>query len=285
MKTLLIGPNGQLGTDIAKVMPTIPMPREKLDITDKQKVFNVLKRHKPDMVISTAAYHQVDKCEDEQGLTFLTNATASQYLAEACREIKACLVFFSTDYVFGADKSRTKPYTETDQEGPVNVYGTSKLAGEKIIQYILDKYFILRICGLFGKAGSAGKGGNFVETMIRLAKEKGEVRVVNDQVLTPTYTVDIAARLKDILKTKNYGLYHLTSEGQCSWYQFAKKIFELTGLKVKCQPVNSKQFPTRAQRPKFSVLANKKLKTLKFKPMPLWNDALKRYLIEKGHLC
>jgi dTDP-4-dehydrorhamnose reductase len=194
------------------------------------------------------------------------------------------LVYISTDYVFGQDEKRKKPYKETDNTGPINVYGVSKLAGEKFTQYICSKYFIVRVCGLFGVAGSSGKGGNFVELMVRLGKEKGEVSVVDDQILTPTYTKNIAENLQELLKTDYYGLYHLTSEGQCSWWEFANEIFKLLKLKVKNNPVDSKFFKTRAKRPKFSVLEKYHLNKINLNLMRDWKENLRLYLIEKCYL-
>lgn len=289
-KVALIGANGQLGTDIYKVFSsdrffeTVPLTTKEIDITDLNLTKKVLTEIRPQIVINTAAYHRVDEVEDNPDRAFLVNATAEKNLAEFCQSRKWSLVFISTDYVFGLDQKRKKPYIETDAPGPINVYGVSKLAGEYLTRFNCQRHFVIRLCGLFGVVGSLGKGGNFVETMIRLGKEKGEVKVVNDQILTPTYTKNIAENLKELLKTDYYDLYHMTSEGQCSWWQFAVEIFKLLKMKVKCHSVTSDVFKTRAKRPFYSVLENYNLKKLGLNKMRDWKENLKLYLQEKGYL-
>jgi len=243
-----------------------------------------LEKINPDIVINTAAYHKVDEVEDNPEKAFLVNSVAQKNLAEICETNKWTLVFISTDYVFGLDKERNASYIETDTPGPINVYGVSKLAGEYFTRYICKKHFVIRVCGLFGVAGSSGKGGNFVELMIKLGKEKGKVNVVNDQILTPTYTKNIAENLQELLKTENFGLYHMTSEGQCSWWEFTSEIFKQLKMKAKCNPVASSFFKTRAKRPAFSVLENYNLKKIGLNKMRSWKENLKLYLKEKGYL-
>lgn len=288
-KTALIGANGQLATDIRKVFDKnyfsiVPLTHKDIEITDSNKVKKVLEEINPNIVINTAAYHKVDEVEDNPEKAFLINSVAQKNLAELSRKNNWTLVFISTDYVFGLDEKRKTPYLETDKTGPINVYGVSKVAGEFFTQYIAKKYFIARVSGLFGTAGSSGKGGNFVELMIKLGKERGEVKVVNDQVLTPTYTKNIAENLNELLKTDYYGLYHITSKGECSWYQFAKEIFNQLKMKVKCQPVDSTHFPTRAKRPKYSALAKANLDKIGLNKMNDWRVNLNLYLKEKGYL-
>ncbi len=288
-KILLIGANGQLATDIQRIFDRsyfkiYPLTHKDIEITNIDSVKRNLENIKPHIVINTAAYHKVDEVEDNSEKAFLVNSVAQKNLAEICQDKKITLVYISTDYVFGQDKNRKKPYKEDDNTGPINVYGVSKLAGEKFTQYICDKYFIIRVCGLFGIAGSSGKGGNFVELMIKLGKEKGEVKVVNDQVLTPTYTKNIAENLNELLKTDYYGLYHMTSEGQCSWYEFACEIFKILKMKVNCQPVSSDYFKTRAKRPNYSVLKKYNLNKIKLNEMKYWKENLQLYLKEKGYL-
>lgn len=286
----LIGANGQLGTDIVKVFSSdkffevIPLTQQEIDIVNTDKTKQVLEKINPDLVINTAAYHRVDEIEDNPEKAFLVNVIAEKNLAELCQKNNWELAFFSTDYVFGLDEKRKTPYTEEDLPGPVSTYGVSKLAGEFVTRFNCKKHFVLRLCGLFGIVGSLGKGTNFVETMIKLGKEKGEVRVVNDQVLTPTYTKNVAENLLELFKTKNYGLYHMTSEGSCSWWQFACEIFRLLNMKVKCIPVSSEEYKTRAQRPAYSVLENANLKKLGINKMIDWKEGLKLYLKEKGYL-
>jgi dTDP-4-dehydrorhamnose reductase len=290
MKIVLIGPNGQLGTDINKVFSTdpdftiVPLNHAAVDITDIADAKAIIDSHAPDAVINTAAFHQVDKCEEEVEKTFAVNAAAIKNLAVICKERDIPFVQISTDYVFGIDQERRQPYIETDKPGPVNVYGVSKIAGEMCIQYIAQKYFIVRVAGLFGTAGSSGKGGNFIETMLKIAREKGEVKVKNDEFTSPTYTVDVANNLKALIKNDAYGVYHMTSQGECSWFEFASKIFELTGTKVDCQPVPADNFPTPAKRPRYTVLENAHLKEIGLDQMSRWEDALKKYLVEKGYL-
>jgi len=236
----------------------------------------------PDVVINTAAFHRVDDCEDQPEKAFKVNTYAMRNLAQICLDLDCALVHISTDYVFGGEK-RT-PYTEDDAPNPLNVYGVSKLAGEYFVRNICPKHFIIRTSGLYGVAGSSGKGGNFIETMIRLAKEHKPIRVVNDQVLTPTYTKDLAPKIKELLQTEAYGLYHITNSGQCSWYEFAGKIFELLDLKPDFSPTTTDEFRAKARRPAYSVLAHNKLKRLGLDDLRPWPQALKAYLEEKGHL-
>lgn len=287
-KIALIGANGQLGSDIKEILSKdfeiLPLTHQDIEITNIDNVNNVLEKISPNIVINTSAYHKVDEVEDNPEKAFLVNSIAQKNLAELCNKKNWTLVFISTDYVFGQDELRKKPYRETDTPGPINVYGVSKLAGEYFTQYICKKNFIVRVCGLYGKAGSSGKGGNFVELMIKLGKEKGEVNVVDDQVLTPTYTKNIAENLNELLKTDYYGLYHMTSEGQCSWWQFASEIFKLLKMKVRCNPVSSSHFPTRAKRPKYSVLKKENLSKINLNKMNNWKINLKMYLKEKGYL-
>lgn len=288
-KIALIGANGQLSTDIINVFDKkyffiSPLSHKDIEITNIEDTKKVLEKINPDIVINTAAYHKVDEVEDNPEKAFLVNSVAQKNLAEICETNKWTLVFISTDYVFGLDKERNASYIETDTPGPINVYGVSKLAGEYFTRYICKKHFVIRVCGLFGVAGSSGKGGNFVELMIKLGKEKGKVNVVNDQILTPTYTKNIAENLQELLKTENFGLYHMTSEGQCSWWEFTSEIFKQLKMKAKCNPVASSFFKTRAKRPAFSVLENYNLKKIGLNKMRSWKENLKLYLKEKGYL-
>lgn len=287
-KVLLIGADGQLGTDLKKALRDYellcPLVVE-LDITHFEKTKDYINKNSPDLIINTAAFHQTDECEKDFEKSFLVNTFAVKNLAEICKEKNIPLVHISTDYIFGLDKKRRTPYIEEDLSGPVNIYGISKLAGEYYIRYTLRKYFIIRPSALFGIAGCKGKGGgNFIETMLKLAREKGEVKVKNDEFVSPTYTKELAENIAELIKTEQYGIYHITSQGGCSWYEFAKKIFELTNTKVNCQPVSSDEFPTLAKRPRYSVLENKHLKEIGLDRMSLWQDALKKYLKEKGYI-
>lgn len=289
-KIALIGASGQLGTDIVKVFKKdkyfklVPLTRQDIEITDIKNTKQVLERIKPDLVINTAAYHRVDEMENYPDKAFEINATAQKNLAQLCQKNGWAVVFISTDYVFGLDKRRKKPYVETDSPGPLNVYGISKLAGEYFTRYFCPRHFVIRTSGLHGVAGSSGKGGNFVGTMIRLGKEKGEVSVVDDQVLTPTYSKNMAENMLELLKTEHFGLYHMTAESECSWWEFASEIFKTLKMDVVCNRVDSSFFKARATRPLYSVLENAALEKLGLNKMRNWQENLKLYLEEKKYL-
>jgi len=290
LRIAVIGANGQLGTDLIKVfskdsaMQLFPLIHKDIDIVDKNITKHALDLIRPDIVINTAAYHRVNDCETNIDKAFLVNAFAQKNLAEYCSQRNSVLVYISTDYIFGLDKKKTTPYKETDSPGPLNVYGLSKLTGEYFTRYICKKYFILRSSGLFGFKGSSLKGGNFVETMLKLAHEKRDVRVVNDQFLTPTYTVDLAKQIHKLIKTDNYGIYHAAALGECSWYSFAKEIFRITNTKVSLMPITSKEYYTPAKRPLYSVLGNENLNNLNLNIMTDWRIGLKKYLVEKSYI-
>lgn len=286
MKILLIGADGQLGTDFQKVIDKsalIPLTISDIDVTEKDKTIEIVKLHKPDVVINTSAYHRVDDCEENDRQAFAVNSVGVKNLCLACREIDSTLVHISTDYVFDGNKG--SPYIETDCPNPGTVYGISKLAGELYVRYMLKKYFIVRTCGLFGVAGCLGKGGgNFIESMLKLAKGKPVLRVVGDQIVGPTYTLDLAGKISQLIRTNHYGLYHITNKGQCSWYDFAKKIFELTGTRVKLEKATTSEFKAKATRPAFSVLDSKNLRKIGLDDMRTWDKALEAYLAEKKRI-
>lgn len=281
MKIIIIGANGQLGSDLVKALADhelIPLTHADIEVTDEGQVQATLARHKPDVVINTAAFHQVDVCEREVERAFRVNAFGPRLLALACREHDAALVHISTDYVFGGDATRRTPYVESDCPAPINVYGLSKLAGEHFIRYLWPRHFIVRTSGLYGLAGSSGKGGNFVEGRLKQAREGRPIRMVADQVLTPTYTVDLARAIRRLIETEHYGLYHITSAGQCSWYEFTAKILELTGLQVELTPQTTAESGAAARRPAYSVLENAALKAIGLDDMRPWQEALADYL-------
>jgi dTDP-4-dehydrorhamnose reductase len=286
MKILLVGADGQLGTDLGKVLDpkgVIPLTVSDLDITNHKSVNDVISKRSPEVIINTAAYHNVDLCEKEVERAFDVNTLGPKCLAEAAKSADAKLVHISTDYVFDGEKGSA--YSENDVPNPKSAYGISKLAGELFVKYVMEKHFIIRASSLFGVAGCLGKGGgNFVEGMIKRGREKGEAKVVTDQVSSPTYTLDLARKISDLIKTDHFGLYHVTNKGECSWYDFAKKIFELAGIKVKLGKTTSSEWKAPAHRPKYSVLKHQKLIDLGMDDMPHWEDALKAYLIEKGHV-
>jgi dTDP-4-dehydrorhamnose reductase len=235
-------------------------------------------------VINTSAFHKVDVCEDEPAASFAVNSTGAYNLARLAAELDFTLVHFSSDYVF--DGGARAPYAEDDLANPISVYGTSKLAGENLVRAFCPRHFVIRSTGLYGVAGASGKGGNFVETMIRLGTA-GPVRVVDDQVMTPTATADLARAVAALLAAEPgvaYGLYHVTSAGQCSWHFFAKTIFELCGMNVDLTPISTAQSGSKARRPAFSVLGHGKWKAAGFAELRPWREALTDYLRAKRHL-
>lgn len=286
MKIAIIGADGQLGTDLLKVIPSgeaLPLTIKDINVTDADQVAKVIERLKPEVVLNTAAFHRVDDCEDEVELAYQVNGVGVRNLSLAVKKVGAVLLHVSTDYVF--DGGQKKPYAETDCPKPKTAYGISKLAGEYFMQYLLKKFFIVRSSGLFGCAGCLASGRlNFIELMLKLAREKGCVRVVTDQMVSPTYTLDLAQKIYELIQTKHYGIYHITNSGQCSWYQFAQKIFELTNTKVKLEKTTSAEFKARAVRPAYSVLANANLRKIGLAGLRPWEQALAAYLKEKNTL-
>ena len=284
MKALLIGANGQLGTDLYRIFEAagdvvVPVIHAQVDVCSERLVSDVMLEAKPDVVLNTAAFHKVEECEKQPGLAFQVNGIAAMNLAKACKRSGAILVHFSTDYVF--DGQKNAPYEETDRPSPLNVYGTSKVAGEHLIAAYADRYFVIRTCGLYGMAGSSGKGGNFVENMLKKTAAGDAIRVVDDQVLTPTYTLDLAEATRRLVLTGDFGLYHVSSEGQCSWYQFTRTIFELAGVNAQLRSVKTGDFPSSVKRPAYSVLSKTKFRATGLS-IPTWQDALSRYLQERS---
>ncbi|HTZ97785.1 MAG TPA: dTDP-4-dehydrorhamnose reductase [Terriglobales bacterium] len=284
MKVLLFGANGQLGSDLNKIFRAagdnvVALTHAQVDVCDEAKVGELLAAEKPEVVLNTAAFHKVEECEKKPELAFQVNASAPMRLAVACQKSGAVLVHFSTDYAFGG-YAHDKPFEEADRPAPLNVYGVSKVAGEELIAYNTDRYFVLRVCGLYGIAGSSGKGGNFVENMLKKALAGDPIKVVDDQVLTPTYTVDLAEAVRKLVLSGNFGLYHLSSEGQCSWYEFTRQIFEFAGVKANLSACKTSDFYSPVKRPAYSVLSKAKLRSVGLS-IPSWQDALPRYLKER----
>jgi dTDP-4-dehydrorhamnose reductase len=248
-----------------------------LDITNHDGVRSRLKAEAPDIVVNTAAYHRVDELETNVGKAFQVNVEAIYNMARVCGELNCALVHFSTDYVFGGPPA-DMPYIESDCPRPESIYAVSKLAGEYVIEPYCTKHFVIRSCGLYGHAGSMGKGGNFVETMLKLAKNGKPIRVVNDQRCTPTFTRHLTEKVIELILGDHYGLFHITSTGNCSWYEFAKKIFELAGVDADLLPCTTADYPTPAKRPAYSVLDNLALRNYGYADMPHWMDALAEYL-------
>lgn len=276
MKILVTGATGQLGWDVVKELKKRNIEcrgvgSKELDITDKEAVFAYIRGYRPDAVIHCAAYTAVDKAEDEPEKCRDVNVNGTAYIAEACREINAKMVYISTDYVFGDDGD--KPHEVDDPVHPLNVYGRTKWEGEEVVRRILQKYFIVRISWVFGEHGN-----NFVKTMLRLGESHKEISVVADQFGAPTYTADLAPLLCDMIKIDEYGTYHACNSGCCSWAEFAKEIFKNAQMDVKVIPIQTGEYPTKAKRPKNSRLHMSKRKNAGIRIMPLWQSAVQRYL-------
>jgi dTDP-4-dehydrorhamnose reductase len=287
MRVLVTGANGQLGTDLCQALrnfEVIPLTHKDIEITSIDSVREALLKHKPDIIINTAAFVRVDDCETEQDKAFKVNALGARNVAVVAQELGAKLVHISTDYVFGGESEpKSAPYTEFDTPVPLNIYGRSMLAGENFVQHLCTRYFVVRTSALFGITGARGKGGNFIETMLKLAKECDELRVVNDQVCSPTYTPDLARKIAQLITTEYYGIFHITNCGTCSWYELAVEALRLAGLKTPVTPVTSAEYLQKAKRPSNSVLDNYQLRLLGMADMRSWQEALKDYMIRKGH--
>lgn len=282
MKIALIGADGQLGTDLYKYfskkgLDITGLTQQEIEVCDMNMCNDVFVKIKPGLIINTAAFHRVDDCEDEVSTAFAVNVEGVKNLAKICLNLDAALMHFSTDFVFGGYAKDT-PFTEEDCPKPISTYGISKLAGEYVIQYMLKKYYIIRVCGLYGYAGSLGKGSNFVELMIKLAKEGKDIKVVNDQVLTPTSTKDITEKLYELIQTWEYGLFHMTNTGSCSWYEFACEVLKLAGFSPNISSTTSEAFNAKAKRPAYSVLDNAHLRAIGLKDMRHWKESLKDYI-------
>ncbi len=285
MKIMIIGAGGQLGSELVNILQDdvlIPLTHIDIEMTNQEQVNDILSSNMPDVVINTTAYHRVDDCEDNVEKSFSVNAYAVRTLAKICSELDTTLVHFSTDYVFGGEKGI--PYTEEDMPNPLSVYAVSKLAGEYFVRNICNRHFVIRTCGLYGAKGISGKGENFVELMLKLSKQKKPIRIVADQIVTPTYARELAFKVSQLIRTREYGLYHMTNEGSCSWYEFARTVFDLTGIKANLSPTTAAEYGAKARRPAYSVLENRNLTRLGLDDMRPWKDALKDYLSEKGYL-
>ncbi|WP_400243696.1 dTDP-4-dehydrorhamnose reductase [Niallia sp. JL1B1071] len=278
MKILVTGYSGQLGHDVVlegkkRGFEMIGVGHKELDITQEEQVQNYIHTVKPDAVIHCAAYTAVDNAEDDKETCFDVNVNGTNYLAAAAKSVDAKFTYISTDYVF--EGTGTEPFTEEDAAKPVGYYGVTKYEGEKAVQSLLDKYFIVRISWVFGI-----NGNNFIKTMLRLAETRDELNVVGDQYGSPTYTFDLAKLLLDMVETEKYGVYHASNEGFTTWADFAKEIFEVAGKAVKVNSITTEEYPTKAVRPKNSRMSKDKLEENGFTRLPAWQDALKRYIAE-----
>ncbi|KKM09886.1 dTDP-4-dehydrorhamnose reductase [Clostridiales bacterium PH28_bin88] len=276
MKVLVTGAGGQLGQELALLLKSegkrevVALGRQELDVTRPESQ-QVIREIKPRVVIHTGANTDVDGCEKDPESAFRVNTLGTRNVAVACRDAGSKLVYLSTDYVFNGQQR--VPYNEFDPTEPVNVYGRSKLAGEHYVTSLAERYFIVRTSWLYGRYG-----GNFVNTMLKLGREQKELAVVNDQVGSPTYTLDLARVILELMDTELYGFYHACNGGNCSWFVFAKTIFQLAGMDVNVKPTSTAELGRPAPRPAFSAMDNLCLRLEGLEPLPPWQDALGRYL-------
>jgi dTDP-4-dehydrorhamnose reductase len=280
-KAAVIGSNGQLGSDLVNELTldgfeVISLTHNDIEVTDVDSVRNILGAIRPRYVFNTAAFHNVPKCELEPETAFKINALGALHIAQVCEEIDSVHVYFSTDYVF--DGLKRSPYTEEDLPNPLNVYAGTKLLGEYHTLNYGKKGFVVRVSGIYGTVPCRAKGGNFITTMVRLSKEKPEVKVVQDEILTPTPTLEIARKISPVVQSDAFGIYHLTSEGECSWYEFAQVIFQKLKLRTPLLACSVKDFQSSIKRPNYSVLENKRVKSLHFSTLPHWKDSLNSFL-------
>jgi dTDP-4-dehydrorhamnose reductase len=278
MRIIVTGDNGQLGYDVVRELnernykDVLGIDIQDLDLTNEKAVQSFMRKHKPDVIIHCAAYTAVDNAEDNEEICYDVNVNGTMYLVASAKELNSKFVYISTDYVFSGDKDGE--YLESDKPNPKSVYGKTKYLGE-VETLLHDKHFIIRISWVFGK-----NGNNFIKTMLRLGREKDSLNIVSDQLGSPTYTYDLSKLIVDMIQTDNYGIYHATNEGICSWFEFAQKIFEYSNININLNPITTEQYPTKAKRPKNSAMSKKSLKDNGFDLLPTWEDALKRYLKE-----
>ncbi len=284
MKIAVIGSNGQLGAELVRVFSSgndevQALTHADIEISNIDSAAKCLRALRPALVINTAAMHNVDRCEAEPEKAYQVNALGARNLATVVSDggLDCVLMHVSTDYVFNGCKSM--PYEESDAAEPLNVYGRSKLDGEKFVCAIAKRYFVVRTSALYGHSQCRAKGGyNFVELMLKLARERGKVRVVDDETITPTFAAELAEQLLVLSRTDAYGVYHTTAEGACSWFEFARTIFQLTGTSVDLAVAHADEFPSKTPRPKYSVLENKALKCLGVNQFQPWQWGLSDYL-------
>lgn len=279
MKVLVTGVKGQLGYDVARELQkrgheAVGVDIDEMDITDAAAVERVMTEVQPDAVIHCSAYTAVDRAEEDIEICRRVNVDGTENIAKICKKLNCKMLYLSTDYIFSGDGER--PWEPDDEASPLNAYGQSKYDGELALKKYVEKYFIVRISWVFGI-----NGNNFIKTMLRLGRENGAVKVVDDQIGSPTYTYDLARLLVDMIESDRYGAYHATNEGICSWYEFAKEIFRAAGMdNVSVTPVKSGEFPVKAKRPKNSRMSKEKLVTNGFSLLPAWQDAVARYIKE-----
>lgn len=286
MRIVILGGNGQVGSDLVQALrendvDPIALTRKELDITEKATLRDKLVEHQPDVIVNCSVHHPVDECETNPDLSFAVNAIAVRDLGLAAKDIGATVVHFSSDYVFDGELER--PYVEEDTPTPISVFGASKVAGEQLLRAVLPRHFIVRTSGLYGLNGSRVKRGNFVETMLRLGKQDGSVKVVDDLRMAQTSTQNLVRQTLALMQTDHYGTYHASDHGDYSWYQFAKKIFEFAGMNVTVTPVSWRTMTALAPRPRRSVLENRHLQSLGLDIMQPIDVALQGYLKAREH--
>jgi dTDP-4-dehydrorhamnose reductase len=282
MRVAVLGASGQLGRDLTAAFGSngdavVALSHQDVDITSPDSVVQTLTAARPDLVVNSAAFANVDGCEADPARAFSVNALGARNIARAAQSIQAKLIYISTDYVFNGNKRA--PYIEEDIPAPLNVYGNTKLSGEYFVRSIHPHHFVVRVSGLYGFNPCRSKGGlNFVEMMLKLSREREEIRVVDDEFISPTPTSDISRQLVVLGQTSEYGVYHATAEGSCSWYEFAQAIFDLAGAKVRLERARPGEFPAKVPRPKYSVLENRALKMKSLNVFTSWHEGLQSYL-------
>lgn len=285
MKIAVLGANGQLGQDVVAAFrgagdAVTALTHQDLEVCSLDSVRRALEAIRPEAVVNTVAFHHVEKCEADPATALAVNRDGARHVAEVTESLGAKLLHISTDYVF--DGAQRTPYTEEDVPRPLNAYGRTKLAGEQAARESNPRHFILRVSGLYGHHPCRAKGGlNFVEFMLKLSNERDEIRVVDDEFVSPTPTVQVANQLVWLSRTSDYGLYHATAEGGCSWYEFARAVFEFTGAGVRLQRARPGEFPAKVPRPKYSVLENAALKRRSCNLFTHWEAGLKDYLLSR----
>ncbi len=282
MKVLVIGASGQLGSDVCRAFEgagdeAFGATHADVEVRSADSVVTLIRSVGPEVVVNTSAMHHVESCESDAEGAFAVNGLGARNLALACGEMGAVLIHVSTDYVFAGDKK--SPYVESDLPCPLNVYGTTKLAGECFVRSILEKYFIVRTSALYGCFPCRAKGGlNFVELMLKLAREGKEIRVVDSESVSPTFTMELARHIVCLSRGESYGLYHATAEGSCSWYEFAQEIFSLSNIRPQLMAARAGEFAGTVRRPSYSVLDNAALKTRGMNTFRSWKEGLREYL-------
>ncbi|WP_438434606.1 dTDP-4-dehydrorhamnose reductase [Gorillibacterium sp. sgz500922] len=276
MRILVTGANGQLGSDLVAILEksghdVLGTDRMELNITNQEICDKVITEHKPEVILHTAAYTAVDQAEEDVEAAYLVNAVGTRNVAVAAEKVGSRLCYISTDYVF--DGIATKPYHEYDNTDPKSIYGKSKRAGEVLTMSLCKRSYVVRTSWVYGQNGQ-----NFVKTMLKLGRERDVLKVVNDQVGSPTYTNDLCCFLADLIQTERFGIYHATNQGECSWYEFARAIFDEAGISVRLEPCTTDEFPRPAPRPSYSVLSSLAIRTNGFRELRNWREAVSEFI-------